>query len=577
MLTRLRIRNFKRFEDVDIELGKTAVFIGPNNSGKTTALQALVLWEMGLRRWNEKRSGKESPANRPGVTINRRDLIALPVPDAHLFWHELQVRKTSGRGKDLKTKNIRIEVIVDGISNGKAWTCGFEFDFANDESFYCRPLHLDEKNKTNRMPVPREAAGTQMAFLPPMSGLAAIEPKWEFGRINVLIGEGQTAQVLRNLCFQISSDTESGHWIQLAGDIKNLFGVTLLKPEHNVERGEIRMEYKERSGVQLDLSSAGRGLQQTLLLLAHLYANPRTVLLLDEPDAHLEILRQRQTYGLITSIAEKQQSQIIAASHSEVLLNEAAGRDVVVAFVGKPHRIDDRGSQVLKSLRDIGFDQYYQAEQEGWVLYVERSTDLAILQSFARILGHPAAKRLEAPFVYYIGANQPQKAREHFYGLREALQDFTGIAIFDRLDKEIQKDGPLVECMWRRREIENYIYTRRSLIAFARQGLSDDLFGHAESEEQVVHMETLIAEMEKAISTLGMPSPWSPDIKASDGFLDPLFNKYADALGLSDIFRKSDYHELASLLSLEEIDPEIIEKLDAIEAVASSAKSRMDN
>ena len=106
----------------------------------------------------------------------------------------------------------------------------------------------------------------------------------------------------------------------------------------------------------LDLSSAGRGLQQTLLLLARLYANPRTVLLLDEPDAHLEVLRQRQIYQLLTAVAARQGSQIVAASHSEVVLNEAANRDVVIAFVGQPHRMDDRGQQVLKALTDIGFD-----------------------------------------------------------------------------------------------------------------------------------------------------------------------------------------------------------------------------
>ena len=121
------------------------------------------------------------------------------------------------------------------------------------------------------------------------------------------------------------------------------------------------MTYREQDA-RLDLSSAGRGLQQTLLLLAYMYANPGTVLLLDEPDAHLEILRQRQIYRLLTDVARESGSQIIAASHSEVLLNEAAGRDVVVAFVGAPHRIDDRGSQVLKALREIGFDHYYLAE-----------------------------------------------------------------------------------------------------------------------------------------------------------------------------------------------------------------------
>ena len=141
------------------------------------------------------------------------------------------------------------------------------------------------------------------------------------------------------------------------------------------------MAYQDQEGCLLDLSCAGRGLQQTLLLLAHLYANPKTVLLLDEPDAHLEVLRQRQIYQLLTDVAARQGSQIIAASHSEVVLNEAANRDVVIAFVGPPHRIDDRGQQVLKALTDIGFDQYYQAELKGWALYLEGSTDLAILAS----------------------------------------------------------------------------------------------------------------------------------------------------------------------------------------------------
>jgi predicted ATPase len=55
MLTQLQIRNFKKLNNVEIELGNTVVFIGPNNSGKTTALQALALWKIGLRQWIAKR------------------------------------------------------------------------------------------------------------------------------------------------------------------------------------------------------------------------------------------------------------------------------------------------------------------------------------------------------------------------------------------------------------------------------------------------------------------------------------------------------------------------------------------
>ena len=85
MLTKLTVKNFKRFEQIDIELGDPVVFIGPNNSGKTSALQALALWDVGLKRWNEKRKGKAAPEKRPGVTINRRDLVAIPVPGANLL------------------------------------------------------------------------------------------------------------------------------------------------------------------------------------------------------------------------------------------------------------------------------------------------------------------------------------------------------------------------------------------------------------------------------------------------------------------------------------------------------------
>ena len=52
MLTKLICRNFKRFGEIKVELGNPVVFIGPNNSGKTTALQALSLWEIGLERLN---------------------------------------------------------------------------------------------------------------------------------------------------------------------------------------------------------------------------------------------------------------------------------------------------------------------------------------------------------------------------------------------------------------------------------------------------------------------------------------------------------------------------------------------
>ncbi len=574
MLTNLRIRNFKSLEDVEIELGQVAVFIGPNNSGKTTALQALALWGIGLRKWLEKRSAKATPDKRPGVTVNRRDLIAIPVPDSNLLWRDLHVRSVERKEGSQQTRNIRIEITVSGVTGDEAWECGFEFDYANPESLYCRPLRIPGRESSDeRMLVPKFASDFGIAFLPPMSGLAATEDLLQPGAINVRIGEGRTAEVLRNLCLQISERKDSPEWPKLVKEIQTLFGVTLQAPISILERGQISMSYMERN-TELDLVSAGRGLQQTLLLLAHLYANPNTILLLDEPDAHLEILRQRQIYQLLTSIASSQNCQIIAASHSEIILNEAADRDIVIAFVGKkPHRINNRGSQVLKALNAIGFDQYYQAEQTGWVLYLEGSTDLAILQAFAEALNHPAREVLARPFVHYVG-NGPKGAEAHFYGLQEGKRDLVGLALFDRMERELPDEGLLRLIQWRQKEIENYLCFRETLMAFAQQVVDDfgPLFEQELKLRRTSAMSESIQEIEGALRSLDRPDAFGRDIKASDDFLTPLFNKYYEKLGIKNLMQKTDFHVLAKFVPVELIDAEVIDKLDALVEVAGMAR-----
>jgi ABC-type arginine transport system ATPase subunit len=572
---------------MDVPLGRSVVFIGPNNSGKTTALQALTLWDLGLRQWLAKRGGKAPVEKRPGVVINRRDLTSIPVSSAKMLWKDLHVRRVKTvNGKTESTRNIRIDIVVDGVTEGVSWSCGLEFDYTNEESFVCRPIRQDgfdqhPVQKAKFTAIPDAAAGVKVAYLGPMSGLASTEPKLEPGRVNMLVGEGQTAQVLRNLCYQIY-EMDPGHekWKDLCAHVHKLFGVELQPPKYVVERGEITMDYyQEQSGVRFHLSASGRGFQQTLLLLAHLHANPKTVLLLDEPDAHLEILRQRQIYQILTETADRQGAQVIAASHSEVVLNEAATRGQVIAFVGKPHILTDRGSQVLKSLSDIGFDQYYQAQQTGWALYLEDATDLAILQEFARLLGHLAKDCLERPFVNYVATNLPGKAREHFYGLREAKQDLVGIAIFDRLEKELQKNTPLKELMWSRREIENYFCSEEVLMAFAGAEHPDDmppLFAIGQQDRRKKAMKESIEEVSKALKTLNKPDPWSADIKASDEFLDPLFTEFSKRLELPLVLRKSEYCDLVRFLPKDRVGPEVGNMLDAIVQVAGKAKPMKD-
>jgi hypothetical protein len=580
MITRLLVSNFKRLGTADIELAGNVVFIGPNNSGKSSALQALTLWDAGWRRWSEKRERKDDEGNllstakvRSGVTLNRRELHAIPVPSARLLWKDLHTHETSGVGPTKKTNNVFITITVEGIHGNKPWRCGMEFYYANEESFYCRLTEGDE----NRLP---EALDKHpVVFLPPMSGLSDREFRKEKGEISMLIGQGQTAQVLRNLCWQLYSREDKQPWGELESHIRKLFSVTLSKPEYYPENSSLSLSYTEDSGIELDISASGRGCQQVTLLLAFLLANPGAVLLLDEPDAHLEVLRQRDVYNLLTEVAASQGSQIVAASHSITVMQEAGERDVLVAFLGSPHRVDTRSrqNQVKKALESIPMVDFYQAEQAGWLLYVEGSTDLAILRRLADRMGHPVHEFMDERVpVVYLSSNKPGDARNHFDAMREARPGIVAFALFDHLPNPATELGAVTdlhEYMWHRREIENYITTRTSLMECVKVGLrTDDLLDGVEAKKRTETLTVCIQELEQSLKTQRRPDPWGPDIKVTDEFLDPLFANYYERLGTPQETFKRDYHGLADTIPVAEISPEVSQVLDAILEVANRAK-----
>lgn len=576
MLTRLTIRRFKRFVEADIELGNPVVFVGPNDAGKTSALQALLLWQLGLRRYLQKRGVSEIPDKRPGITINRKDLTGIPVSTARALWHDLYVLHNWSDAGRKRADKIRIDIIVDGIDAGHAWRCGLEFDYANEESIYVRPLRGEDGE--SRTLVPEHAANVNVALLAPMSGLAASETRLPPGALDVRIGEGRTAEVLRNLCFQVVEQDREDDGARFSGitdQIERLFGIRLDPPREVIERGEIEMAFRTASGVRLDLASAGRGLQQTLLLLAFLTLNRGAVVLLDEPDAHLEILRQRQTYAMLSETANETGGQIVAASHSEVILNEAARRDTVIAFLGQPHRIDDRGkAQLAKALTDIGYEAYYAAEQNGWVLFLEGSTDLAVLRAFAKRLRHPALNALDRPFVDYV-QNQAQLARNRFHGLKEAVPNLRGFALFDRLDRVPETGADLVVRCWSRREIENYLCQPQTLVAWAREtGGARAIGGLFELAEADRWEQAMRDEMARLVPPVALEDPDDPywiETKATDQLLDRLFAGFFRRLGLENLMRKSNYHVLAEYVAESDISAEVHAVLEDIERVAARA------
>lgn len=88
-------------------------------------------------------------------------------------------------------------------------------------------------------------------------------------------------------------------------------------------------------------------------------------------------------------------------------------------------------------------------------------------------------------------------------------------------------------------------------------------------------MTQAIADMERALATLNKGSPWDADAKVSDDFLVPLFRAYYKKLDLPNLMAKRNFHLLAEHVPMAEIDPEVVEKLDAIAETAAQADATL--
>ena len=183
---------------------------------------------------------------------------------------------------------------------------------------------------------------------------------------------------------------------------------------------------------------------------------------------------------------------------------------------------------------------------------------------------------LKRPFVHYV-ANNASKAFAHYHGLREALPDLRGVALLDEFRGEQSHPG-LQTLAWERREIENYLSSRRTLEAYtestARQDALGPLFEESEVQRRSAAMREAIDEIEGARVSLGKGSPWDSHTKVRDDFLSPLFEAYFKGLDMPNLMRKKSFYELADFVPEDEIPPEVTEKLDAIASADAAATPR---
>ena len=550
MIHTIRIRGFKRLgREVEFRLPGHVVLAGPNNTGKTTVLQAIASWSLALRRWRELNDFNP----RQGYTyapIARQAFAAVPLRSFDLMWTDR-----------LYHRNNPIEI---ELRHSDGWSVTMELIADSTEQIYVRPTWGAPSDVLRNLDL-------HVAFIPPMTGIGIDEPVYQPPKIEQLLGLGRPGDVLRNLLVEASRDEVA--WDALQASIEKLFSYRLRPPDTSGAHIVADYTIVDSSGVSpiLDIASAGSGFQQVLMLLAFLDTRPGAVLLLDEPDAHLHVILQDAIYHELRTVAARQRSQLVVATHSEVVINSVEPREIYV-MLNQPRVIADTAerSRVISTLRMLSNADVMQAQDVRGVLYVEDYTDIAILRAWAARLAHRAETLLTTelmwkPVVFQTrqtGVDNPGiQAREHFGALQIVREGLPGLELRDGdarpevPDTAITGAG-LQRLRWRRYEIESYLVHPDALARFV-----ETVVGAASAAP---HIRDMLAYWRDAFPPAIVKSPLADheyliEAKARTRLISPLL----EAGGIHDL-PYTRYHEIAALMLPEEIHPEVSEKLDAI-------------
>lgn len=542
MIREVVLRRFKRFAAQSFLLPGHVVLAGPNNMGKTTLLQAIAAWDLAFSRWRELNDFNKHGGAYAKAPIARQAFAAVPVRAFDLLWNERAYRGT-----------IEIEIHSDA-----GWRLTMEFISDSTEQIYVRP-------KRDTDPAAVRAAQLQTVYVPPMTGLSRDEMVYQPPAQRELLGQGKPGEIIRNL---LARAHQSAVWDEFQESIRLLFGYELLPP--NTEGAYIVAEYRTQpGGPRFDIASAGSGFQQVLMLLTFLYTNPASVLLLDEPDAHLHVILQDAIYGKLRSVAAERKSQLIVSTHSEVIINSVEPRELCM-LLNQPQILQTTAERdrLVSSLGVLTNIDIMLALESPGVLYAEGSTDINLLREWARVLEHPLYEVLAQGLFWKPAVDDTRlggrgcKAKDHFEALKLVKPAMRGVELVDGDARSGPQStsfepGKLGLLRWRRYEIESYLFHPEALARYITKTV-----GESVAELHIKDLQHYLADnLPPAVvrEPLG-DHDYLNTTKARTKLIPPLLN----AAGLIDI-PYTRYHEIAAEMQPTEIHPEVREKLDAIQ------------
>ena len=465
MIHKLTLRNFKSIGEQSYDFTDFDLLVGRNNSGKSTVLQALAIWQFCVEEFS-RAPRKGSGTN--GIQVILPNFTALPVPEFRLLWKDQAVGQARTEKKGSQ-KLILIEINVHWRGADKQdHEFGIGLRYQTSQTLYAIPTGGWTKFRQCEQLLPK------IAHVPPFSGLEPSEKWLDEAPTRQQVGKGQPGSVLRNLLLRVCppppKDTDGkvakgykvpANWTELARVVRQWFSVELQPPQYDsIKDVYIGVEYKQ-NGKAYDLIAGGSGFHQTMTLLAFLYGYQPTTILLDEPDAHLHVNLQREILDYFKKKSAEKGVQFLIATHAEEFVRGVDAHQILSLLKQVPKRIQST-PDVLRAMAEVSNEEITRLMGSPYIVYVEGETDERILRAWAPQCGAlPVMDKIN--FKVMGGGNKrdmKKLADEHFEALKQIVLKVKRLMLFDYdSDEEAfhpQAANPSL-AEWRRKNIENYL------------------------------------------------------------------------------------------------------------------------
>jgi len=306
-LISITLERFRQFQHTTVHFGDFNVIVGPNNSGKTTVLHAIRAFFSLMRGHVRIEGTPPKPAYHRRFLSGVEELV--PTPDQRELWFE----KRAG-------SPCKITATFDD---------GVPFSVVLKQQF--GQVHVSAgtipKNLTAAQITRYFAAN--IAFIPGLVGVLVDEPYATSARRNSLASKGRYSEIFRSSLHQLA-DRDQKLVKKLNGVLRDLFGLEVTTIRFDPEKDEyVTVRYRQ-DAQEYDVVSSGSGLQQVIQILTYLYLSHPTILLIDEPDAHLHSRLQSRLGTLFRRVADDLDAQVFLSTHSPDLIDTAQPNEVII-------------------------------------------------------------------------------------------------------------------------------------------------------------------------------------------------------------------------------------------------------